>query len=96
MPERVPRRRSFMNWWKRTKRRAILNCGAGTMSSLRAQRGHPIFAPRAQCKVHPDHHVRFGQALYSVPTRWDAVWGLGWYCIEQYFLENLIDFLRLG
>ena len=24
----------------------------------------------AQCKVHPDHHVRFGQALYSVPTRW--------------------------
>jgi transposase len=24
----------------------------------------------AQCKVHPDHHVRFGQALYSLPTRW--------------------------
>jgi hypothetical protein len=24
----------------------------------------------AQCKVHPDHHVRFGHALYSVPTRW--------------------------
>ena len=24
----------------------------------------------AKCKVHPDHHVRFGQALYSVPTRW--------------------------
>ena len=24
----------------------------------------------AQCQVHPDHHVRFGQALYSVPTRW--------------------------
>jgi hypothetical protein len=24
----------------------------------------------AQCKVHPDHHIRFGQALYSVPTRW--------------------------
>jgi hypothetical protein len=24
----------------------------------------------AQCKVHPDHHVRFAQALYSVPTRW--------------------------
>jgi len=23
-----------------------------------------------QCKVHPDHHIRFGQALYSVPTRW--------------------------
>jgi transposase len=23
-----------------------------------------------RCKVHPDHHVRFGQALYSVPTRW--------------------------
>jgi transposase len=24
----------------------------------------------ADCKVHPDHHVRFGQALYSVPSRW--------------------------
>jgi len=24
----------------------------------------------AQCKVHPDHHIHFGQALYSVPTRW--------------------------
>jgi hypothetical protein len=27
----------------------------------------PVWAP---CKVHPDHHVRFGLALYSVPTRW--------------------------
>jgi transposase len=24
----------------------------------------------AQCKVHPDHHIRFGKALYSLPTRW--------------------------
>jgi transposase len=24
----------------------------------------------AQCKVHPDHHIRFGQALHSLPTRW--------------------------
>lgn len=24
----------------------------------------------AACKVHPDHHIRFQQALYSVPTRW--------------------------
>jgi transposase len=24
----------------------------------------------AQCKVHPDHHIRLGQALYSLPTRW--------------------------
>jgi len=36
----------------------------------------PWSAPRfdtpqwAQCKVHPDHHIRFQQALYSVPTRW--------------------------
>ena len=22
------------------------------------------------CKVHPDHHIRFGNALYSVPTRY--------------------------
>jgi transposase len=24
----------------------------------------------AECKVHPDHHVRFDHALYSLPTRW--------------------------
>ena len=36
----------------------------------------PWTAPRfdtpqwAQCKVHPDHHIRFQQALYSLPTRW--------------------------
>lgn len=36
----------------------------------------PLNGPRfdtpqwAQCKVHPDHHIRFRQALYSVPTRW--------------------------
>ena len=24
----------------------------------------------AQCKVHPDHHIRFAQASYSLPTRW--------------------------
>jgi transposase len=24
----------------------------------------------AKCKVHPDHHIRFGHALYSLPTRW--------------------------
>jgi transposase len=35
---------------------------------LRAERFDP--PTWAQCKVHPDHHVRFGQALYSVPTRW--------------------------
>jgi hypothetical protein len=23
-----------------------------------------------RCKVHPDHHIRFGKALYSLPTRW--------------------------
>lgn len=23
-----------------------------------------------KCKVHPDHHIRCGQALYSLPTRW--------------------------
>ena len=30
----------------------------------------------AQCKVHPDHHVSFAKALYSVPTRYigQSVW----------------------
>ena len=30
----------------------------------------------AQCKVHPDHHIQFSKALYSVPTRYigQSVW----------------------
>jgi transposase len=24
----------------------------------------------AKCKVHPDHHIQFGRAIYSVPTRY--------------------------
>jgi transposase len=33
----------------------------------------------ARCKVHPDHHISFGRALYSVPTRYigEAVWVRG-------------------
>ena len=42
----------------------------------------PLSRPRfdpprwAQCKVHPDHHISFGKALYSVPTRFigQPVW----------------------
>jgi transposase len=35
---------------------------------LKAERFDP---PRwAKCKVHPDHHIRFDHALYSLPTRW--------------------------
>lgn len=36
----------------------------------------PLEAPRfdpptwAKCKVHPDHHIQFGRAIYSVPTRY--------------------------
>ncbi|MCH7531285.1 MAG: hypothetical protein IIB36_05895 [Gemmatimonadetes bacterium] len=31
---------------------------------------------RWPCKVHPDHHINFGKALYSVPTRYirQQVW----------------------
>jgi len=39
-----------------------------TLLPLKAERFDP---PRwAECKVHPDHHVRFDHALYSLPTRW--------------------------
>jgi len=36
---------------------------------------HPLSAPRfdppswAKCKVHPDHHIQFDRAIYSIPTR---------------------------
>jgi hypothetical protein len=33
--------------------------------------GERFDTPRwAQCTVHPDHHISFGKALYSVPTRY--------------------------
>lgn len=33
----------------------------------------------ARCKVHPDHHISFGKALYSVPTRFigNSLWVRG-------------------
>jgi hypothetical protein len=33
----------------------------------------------AQCTVHPDHHISFGKALYSAPTRYigESVWVRG-------------------
>ena len=44
------------------------------LTALTAQRFDP--PTWAQCKVHPDHHINFAKALYSVPTRYirDTVW----------------------
>jgi transposase len=42
--------------------------------------GERFDPPRwAQCRVHPDHHISFGKALYSVPTRFigQRVWVRG-------------------
>ncbi len=37
-------------------------------SAMRPLEGARFDTPRwATCKVHPDHHIRFGKALYSVP-----------------------------
>jgi transposase len=37
-------------------------------AALRSLTGPRFDTPRwATCKVHPDHHIRFGKALYSVP-----------------------------
>jgi transposase len=39
--------------------------------ALRPLQGERFDTPQwAECKVHPDHHIRFLQALYSVPTRY--------------------------
>jgi hypothetical protein len=48
-----------------------------TLLPLIAERFDP---PRwARCSVHPDHHISFGKALYSVPTRFlrQRVWVRG-------------------
>jgi transposase len=40
-------------------------------AALRPLEGERFDPPRwARVKVHPDHHIRFGQALYSVPHRY--------------------------
>jgi hypothetical protein len=42
---------------------------AGLSQSLRTKRRSRFDTPHwAECSVHPDHHVQFGKALYSVPT----------------------------
>jgi transposase len=38
------------------------------LRSLEAPRFDPPIW--AKCKVHPDHHIQFGRAIYSVPTRY--------------------------
>jgi transposase len=38
------------------------------LSPLKAQRFDP--PTWQQCKVHPDHHIQFDKALYSLPTRY--------------------------
>ena len=38
------------------------------LAPLGAQRFDP--PTWAKCKVHPDHHIQFGRAIYSVPTRY--------------------------
>lgn len=40
-------------------------------STLKPLTGERFDPPHwAQCKVHPDHHIQFRKALYSVPTRY--------------------------
>ena len=49
----------------------------------------PTWAP---CKVHPDHHINFGKALYSVPTRYlrHKVWVCGNSSLVRIYAEGLL------
>jgi transposase len=57
---------------------------------------HPLVAPRfdppqwAECIVHPDHHIQFGKALYSVPTRYvgKTVWVRGDRALVRIYCES--------
>jgi hypothetical protein len=48
----------------------------------------PVWKP---CKVHPDHHIQFEKALYSVPTRHvgKSVWVRGDTSLVRVFVEGL-------
>ena len=49
----------------------------------------PTWAP---CKVHPDHHISFGKALYSVPTRYirQQVWVCADSSLVRIYAEGLL------
>ena len=53
-----------------TRKRPLVEFENNEKEALRPLE-RPRFDPPtwAQCKVHPDHHVSFGKAIYSVPTR---------------------------
>lgn len=49
-------------------------------AALKPLEGERFDPPQwAQCKVHPDHHIQFGKAIYSLPTRYvgKSVWVRG-------------------
>jgi transposase len=54
-----------------TRRRPLVVFEEVEKSALRPLERPRFDPPRwAECKVHPDHHISFGKALYSVPTRY--------------------------
>ena len=54
-----------------TRQRPLEVFDAVEHAALRALAGERFDPPRwATVKVHPDHHIRFGNALYSVPHRY--------------------------
>lgn len=63
-----------------TRQRPLDVFAQSEQAALRPVVGERFDPPRwAQCRVHPDHHISFGKALYSVPTRFigQRVWVRG-------------------
>jgi transposase len=50
----------------------------------------PTWAP---CRVHPDHHINFGKALYSVPTRY--IRQQVWVCADRSLVRIYADGLLI-
>jgi transposase len=54
-----------------TRRRPLAHFEEVEKPALRPLTGHRFDTPTwAEPKVHPDHHIQFAKALYSVPTRY--------------------------
>jgi hypothetical protein len=74
-----------------TRQRPLLVFEAVEQAALQ-----PLVAARfdpphwAECNVHPDHHIQFGKALYSVPTRYvgKTVWVRGDRALVRIYLHG--------
>src|SRR5437870_12948215 len=78
-----------------TRQRPLMVFEAVELAVFQPLRAGRFETPQwAECIVHPDHHIQFGKALYSVPTRYvgKTVWVRGDRTLVRLYFEG--EFLK--